>query len=1314
MNSDLRLATAARQAGLIDALQLASACAARDADDSTSMAVLLVERGWVDKQRVDQLIHDLLNEPGTLDECVSGTMAAAATVQAAAPACSAPAELAPTLAGEAPTQKATASDALGNAQTLAATVSAPNRPVDGSPAADSLPPTIAATIDHVLNDRDGQGPRTGTEETVADTLGGRKDPGGAETIATPAAVRRHELLKAVASQEATRDRYTLTRLHAKGGIGQVWLARDTSLGREVALKELRPDGHASFATWNRFLAEAKITGQLEHPGIVPVYELKGEGDDQQPFYTMRFIRGHTLCEAIAAYHEKRKRGEAGPLERAALLNAFVDACNAVAYAHSRGVIHRDLKGQNIVLGDFGEVMVLDWGLAKVLGRDESADASQSDSAAIDLDGAAHFATRQGQVQGTPAYMAPEQAEGRIDEIEQRTDVYGLGAILYELLAGKPPFTGSDTRDVLRRVCEEPPARPREADPKVPQALEAICLHAMAKAPEDRYPTAMHLAEDVRRWLADEPVSVYREPLGVRVNRWAKRNRAAVNSIAAVVLIGIISLSVTAFVVSRERDEARRQRQQARRAVDDMYTQVADQWLEDRLDPLQRSFLEKALSYYESFTSEDARDPAVRQEHGRAYLRKGDVLKKLGRHQEAEASYGRAIDVLSALSNERPPVRENRLHLATAHNHLAGSYVAAGGRFPDAVKHYKQALDLQQALVKEAPSSTYRIALAKTEKGLSDLHRLTGRPDEAEADVRQAVELLEPVVAESPKAVEPRQDLAAALDGLGLLLRERSRPREAEEAFRRARDLLEKLVADSPTMPQLRDGLAKVYNSLGLLVREQGTAEEAETILRRQVAQEERLADDFPDRPDYRRALSRSLLNLAVVLKENGRPKEAEPAYRRAQALNEVLAKDFPTVLIYRREQARCLANLGELMATSGKRKDAEAFYRKALAIYEKLAQEAPSVADYSNAIGLTRINLGELLDGNGAPPEAEAEYQKALDQFSALVAKYPENPDYQRGQATCLLNMAGIMVASGRNKQADVVYQKAATIFDGLLSRTPDNAAAKLALADCLSSQGENRRQGHLDGAGEILKRSVDLYAQVVKESPNQPDYRRGLAVGQVNYGEWLSESGKKTEADAAFKESLALLEKLTAEAPSAAPYQFYLGYVLGDLAKERIAAKQPEEARPYWERALVADRAALAADPKNPTFREGLRGHLVAQAETLIALGNHRDASRTVEESLRAGNDLAGTRSEAARVLARCAAVAGADASLPETVRAIASGGYADRAIALLREALEKGEPGIDQLAQQAAFDPLRGRESYKTLPFAATEDKKDSRVVD
>jgi PAS domain S-box-containing protein len=300
---------------------------------------------------------------------------------------------------------------------------------------------------------------------------------------------------------AEPERYCRLRLHATGGIGRVWLAHESDLGRDVALKELRPERAQQAAYGARFLQEARITGQLEHPGIVPVYELVRGREGQQPFYTMRFVNGRTLSAAARAYHDKRLAGQADALAFPVLLNAFVTVCNTVAYAHSRGVIHRDLKGQNVILGDFGEVVVLDWGLAKVVGCPER----EAVGGVVFLDeaGANSGYTVQGEALGTPAYMAPEQADGRLDLIDRRTDVYGLGAILYEILTGSPPFTGRSTEEVLCKVREEEPAPPRQPWPEVPPALEALCPRALAKRPEDRPAAAANLAQEVQGWQESE-------------------------------------------------------------------------------------------------------------------------------------------------------------------------------------------------------------------------------------------------------------------------------------------------------------------------------------------------------------------------------------------------------------------------------------------------------------------------------------------------------------------------------------------------------------------------------------------------------------------------------------------------------------------------------------------------------------------------------------------------------------------------------------------------------------------------------------------
>ena len=271
---------------------------------------------------------------------------------------------------------------------------------------------------------------------------------------------------------------------------------------------------------------------------------------------MRFVKGQSLKEAIDRFHEAEKSDGSDPrqwnLALRQLLNRFVAVCNVMAYAHSRGVIHRDLKPANILLGPYGETLVVDWGLAKVVGRGEAAARAGAVEATLQPgSGSGSSETLPGTALGTPAYMSPEQAEGRLDQVGPLSDVYSLGATLYCLLTGKPPIDETDVGEALRRVQrgEFPP--PRAVRPGIPQGLEAICLKAMALKPEERYPSARALADEIEHWLADEPVSVYREPITVRLTRWGRRHRTLATSIGVLLITAVVGLAIATALIRRE-------------------------------------------------------------------------------------------------------------------------------------------------------------------------------------------------------------------------------------------------------------------------------------------------------------------------------------------------------------------------------------------------------------------------------------------------------------------------------------------------------------------------------------------------------------------------------------------------------------------------------------------------------------------------------------------------------------------------------------------------------------------------------------------
>jgi tetratricopeptide (TPR) repeat protein len=317
-------------------------------------------------------------------------------------------------------------------------------------------------------------------------------------------------------------RYRILRPHAKGGLGEIFLAEDLELHRTVALKEIRERHAHDPQAQGRFVLEAEVTGGLEHPGIVPVYGL-GHYPGGRPFYAMRLIQGETLLEAARRFHAADVRGRDPDERRRALrelLRRFIDVCNAVAYAHSREVLHRDLKPANVMLGSFGETLIVDWGLAKPL--QSSAPGISEGTALRPQSEEAAAETVLGVVIGTPAYMSPEQAAGRQDLLGPASDVYSLGATVYYVLTGRAPFHGQDVQEMLREVRGGSFPPPRQVNRKVPPALEAICLKAMAREPADRYPSALALAQDMDHWLADEPVAARREPRWERLLRFCRR------------------------------------------------------------------------------------------------------------------------------------------------------------------------------------------------------------------------------------------------------------------------------------------------------------------------------------------------------------------------------------------------------------------------------------------------------------------------------------------------------------------------------------------------------------------------------------------------------------------------------------------------------------------------------------------------------------------------------------------------------------------------------------------------------------------------
>ncbi len=404
---------------------------------------------------------------------------------------------------------------------------------------------------------------------LPDKLSTRQDAGREQTagLDEPTSLETLDSGQGITSEEY---RYRVLRPHAKGGLGEVSIAMDAELNRQVALKQMQSRYADDSEARQRFIVEAEITGSLEHPGVVPVYGL-GRYADGRPYYAMRFIRGESLREACDRYHRKfgtTQHTTDQSLELRRLLNAFRDVCQTMEYAHRSSVVHRDLKPDNIMLGPFGETLVVDWGLAKTKDSD-NAFASQAAPGSSRDSRSAVTATAMGSVVGTPAFMSPEQAKGLIDRISPVSDVYSLGATLYYVICGRSPFGVSPDADkssaevgkVLQRVGRGEFVRPRDVDPSIPKPLAAICLKAMALDPAQRYQSSARLGDDIERYLADEPILALADSAVVRLRRWMRNHQTLTITAGSLIAAATIGLFVFSSLLAAKQQELERTNQE---------------------------------------------------------------------------------------------------------------------------------------------------------------------------------------------------------------------------------------------------------------------------------------------------------------------------------------------------------------------------------------------------------------------------------------------------------------------------------------------------------------------------------------------------------------------------------------------------------------------------------------------------------------------------------------------------------------------------------------------------------------------------------
>ena len=868
---------------------------------------------------------------------------------------------------------------------------------------------------------------------------------------------------------ASAMRFRILRPHAKGALGEVFVARDDELNREVALKRIRDHHVDTPQNRARFLLEAEVTGGLEHPGIVPVYSL-GTSDDGRPFYAMRFIKGRSLREAIEHYHSPdfaRASPGARLLELRQLLDRFMAVCNAIEYAHSRGVLHRDLKPENIMLGAYAETLVVDWGLAKPLsgGDGETRDADRlqafdeelphASDAATDGDpagpaetldepvwrpSASTSATQMGSAIGTPAYMSPEQAAGRLDDISRASDVYSLGATLYCLLTGRPPFNDSELGRLLDRVRRGDFPPPRAVNRGVPAALEAVCLKAMALEPAERYATPQELAGDIERWLADEPVSAYGAPWHERLAHWARRHRRGVQSaVAALAVVSVVSVVAALAVhaakqqVEQERAAEREAKNEARRAIDNFVNLVTEEEAlnDEHVRHLRRRLLADALKYYEELIDKHGGEEHLRHDLASAILRVGKINHETGSKAEALKAFQEALKLFQDLARQHPDHEQYQSELALGYRGV-GQLEGELNRRTEALEDLRQAVEIQQRLVDRASDHlNYRRDLGLSYFLLGNQEAELKHDDPAREHLRLALDLRRQLAEAEPDRADLQSDLAASYQGLAIFHAKREQWQPARDDFQESLAIRRQLTEAHPSVARYQADLAGSYNSLGTLNFRQGEPAQAGENYLAALKIRKRLADDHPTVTEYQHALAVTCKNLGGLETEAGDWPAALGYFEQALVPWQRLVDGNPAVDRYQIELGDAWYDLGQAQAELGSRQDALESFRKASKIKQDLAARQPDNSAYRSALGAALANVARALHAVGENDEARDTYQQAIAEQRRAFDHDPKNARFRELLAQHYQGLAKVERAAGHDDAAADAEERARSFTSG-------------------------------------------------------------------------------------------------------------------------------------------------------------------------------------------------------------------------------------------------------------------------------------------
>ena len=938
----------------------------------------------------------------------------------------------------------------------------------------ALAPLSTVTLRPVQTDGSDQDPYS-TQPVVPESLYSTIDASTASS----------SLQTALNSSNVGQSRFQRIKQHAQGGLGVVFLAKDGQIDREVALKQIRKDRTEDADLQRKFVVEAEITGQLEHPGIVPVYAL-GLDAEGAPYYAMKFIRGEELKRYVDRMHStsQGQKLDYGSVSFRKLLGRFLDVCNTIDYAHSRGILHRDLKPANIMLGSHGETLVVDWGLAKLLtkvGDEHRETVSTIDTPPpvrlrdCDKSSETHYGTFSGSI----PYAPPEQLLGQVDRMGPGTDVYSLGAILFQVLTNRPPIqvhSRVSTLDELAKALAEAvelirngdSLNPRVLVPAIPRAHAMICLRALAFQLENRYSSAKELAADVERWLADERVLALgnKEPLLEKAGRWLRRYRtwtipivSAVGFSAAIAILGAVLINrarvneKTAKLSAIEyKNEAVDRIGVARNAIDTLLVGTSESlsYLPATRD-LQRRLLEVAAGDYQKLSKSSSTDPELELERIRAMVRVADIQHMQMDYLAAEETYNAALELIEG---KQPQFRAARSDIAVRWLVELGKTLGRRGlaldiegRKNESRGYFDRSISTLQILERDYPdSSAVHLGLARVL-----VYYANFLSENAESS--HAIPLLEKSIflfSQDDLNREWQNQLARyrAVESLGRVLSKVGRNQEAIALLRDVERELQGLLAERKKDREVLTALASNQFSMATIHRRVGKWKEAQSSLDSALSIFTQLRTAWPDNIAFSESLALAAMDIGLVSLDQKRFADAGKSLEEARVQFSNLANDYPQVNSFRLGLATALSGLGQsALVLDPDPKLSINHFEQSIRLLVPMAQQSQDPKGETTLIAAVWGYLAQALVRDDRLDDAAKQFSESISAYSSLEEAYTTDTDITYAKADVKWKLGIFEHQQGHAEQASKHWSESIASMRMLIQKNMDNEFYKVWLA---------------------------------------------------------------------------------------------------------------------------------------------------------------------------------------------------------------------------------------------------------------------------